>query len=359
MKNLLSQIINWLSPRDFTGVTIDPRTMEEKDMDYDHGEIALGAAVDWRNKPQEEWNKYPIRAQDGSGSCVAQSTAKLLGVENRRETNDFRIFSALDIYDRRETKPQSGMWAQDAFSIACKHGATFEELLPSQNLNEEKMNKPVTRTKEMLDIAQTYKAGGYVSISSLNIDDIAQVIASGKAVMLFVKFSADEWTDVPVAKKLFTDLAHAVAAIDYTMWKGEKALIIDDSWGKFYGFDGQRVLTQSFLKKRCYYAGYLLDLSNDWRKDVTPPAKPKHYFSHNMYYGSRNNEEVKWLQKVLKYEQLFPQTADITGNYFQITAKAVLAWQRKHKVATDVELDSLAGETCGIKTLGALNDLYS
>jgi hypothetical protein len=359
MKSLLNQLISWWNPQDFTGVVIDPRTYEEQMLDYQHNEIALGAMVDWRDKPQEEWNKFPIRAQNGSGSCVAQATVKLLGIENRRETNDFRIFSAYDIYIRRNTKPAAGMWAQDAFSIACNYGATFETLIPSQNMTEAAMNKPVSRTGEMEAIAQTYKAGGYVTISSLDIDDIAQVIAHNKGVLLLVKFTSDEWNDVPVAKSMFPNLYHAVAAVDYTLWKGEKALVIEDSWGKFYGLEGRRVLTKRFLKKRCYYAGYLLDLSNDWNKDATPQTKPKHYFAKTLRFGDRGSEDVKWLQQVLKYEQLFPQAAELTGNYFQITAKAVLAWQKKHKVATDEELNNLGGELIGPKTLSKLNDLYA
>jgi len=42
-----------------------------------------------------------------------------------------------------------------------------------------------------------------------------------------------------------------------------------------------------------------------------------------------------------------------------VTAKAVLAFQEKHKVASPMELASLAGKKVGPKTREVLNDLYS
>lgn len=348
----------------YDGVEIDPRNQEEKDKDYKAEEVVTFAPVNWTYKRQDQWRKFPVRNQDGSLSCVAQATAKVLGIENYIEEGIFVEFSAGDIYRQRSNRPGGGMWGPNAGEIVTKQGATTEERNPSQNMGESEINKAFTPSVEDLKIRAKYKAGGYVELP-LNIESVAHAIQNmGKGVVLYFYFNYDEWTDKPEVLHNYKTPAdapcrHGVAGTDITLvtFDGEKALIIDDSWGRFYGLNGQRIITESFFKKRCYFAMHLLDLKNDTEIEKVIP-KPTYKFTRPLSFNMRNDKDVKALQAILRYEGMFPAKVDLTGNYLEITRKAVLAWQVKHSVASPEELRAVNGKRVGPKTIAALNAKY-
>jgi len=343
-----------------TGVILDPRTEVEKAKDFQADELVTFALVDWKEKPKAEWNKFPIRDQNGSLTCVAQTGAKVLGIENHLEESKFIEFSARDIYERRANKPSGGMWGQNALSIMSQFGATLEEKLPSQNMHEYEIEAPFVRTEEDLTIAKKYRGGGYVQLP-IDIDKVADVVLNQKkAVMIYIFGDYSEWDVViPKINKPETDVysayfRHAITVVDAFLYNGEKCVLIEDSWGKGFGEQGQRIVTETFFKSRVYFAGYLLNLSNEAQQTL----KPKHTFTKILKFGMRNTD-VKALQDILKYEGVFPVTVSSTGNYFQVTAKGVLAFQRKHNVAGESELAKLNGMHAGPKTVAKLNQLYS
>lgn len=348
-----------------TGVVEDPREEVLKEKDYLHQEIASSEKpirVTWEEKKPSDWRKFPIRNQDGSSSCVAQALAKVLGISNFLEGEEFVDLSARDIYSRRSNQGQEGMYGVDALDIAINFGATLESLVPSQDMDEESMNDLSDRKIYHSQIGKIFKGKNHIQLP-FDIDLIAEQIQKGKGVMLFFKFHREEWNDYPEIMKENPTFHHAVVGIDTTMVNGEKAIVIDDSWGEFYGLEGQRVITESFLKDRLTFAGYITNLQNDWqdldKKDTE--YKPKHTFTGKMEFSPNFNvsEEVKELQKVLIYENMFPVNVDITGYYGSITRKAVLKFQFKYNVASDQELYELDGTVVGPKTLAKLNELYS
>lgn len=343
-----------------SGVVLDPRPAAAKALDIQHVEVSSSLLPPvWTEKPESAWRKFPIRNQDGSGTCVAQTAAKLLGIENYLETGTYFDASACDIYTRRKNKPDVGMYGQDALSIVSKPGTTSEARWPSQNMSETQVNAPHTLTAEDAQIEDTYRAGGYVMLPYRDIDTVAAVIQHlGKGAMLFFDFEYDEWGDVPVLKHDSRRLLHSVTGVDITIYDGKKAIIIDDSWGNFYGFNGQRVITEDFFKSRNFFAGYLRDLSNT-RRDTDPtPQRPQHRFDNNLYFDSKN-DEIKILQDILKYEQLYPQKTNSTGLYWTQTARSVMAFQRKYNVIPESEVIRLQGKVCGPNTRKKLNELYA
>ena len=76
--------------------------------DYDLREIASAPIVSWTEKT--DFKSFPIFNQSQSSSCVAQATAKLLGIENYLEEGKFVSLSARDIYSRRINYPLEGMY---------------------------------------------------------------------------------------------------------------------------------------------------------------------------------------------------------------------------------------------------------
>ena len=341
----------------FKEVLDDPRTTEEKERDYRAEEIRPLTAPVWVEKPRSIWRKFPIFDQDQSGSCVGQSVAKLLGIENHLEEGKFVHLSARDIYSRRSNKPMPGMWFQNAMEIGYKYGATIEQLMPSQKMNEGQMNNDSDRKVSDEQIALVLKGGNYVSLP-INIDAIASIYP--KPIVIGVKFWYDEYNrpDPKVLRTGNPPYHHAIAKVDYTIYNGKRCLVIDDSWGLNTGWEGQRVISEDWFKSgRISAAWYFEDLRNDWR-DLEGGARPKHRFDKDLVLGMRNNDVIA-LQDCLKWENLFPTNQTSTGYYGGITAKAVLDFWIKYGIATQQEIDILQGKRVGVKTRARLNELFS
>ena len=63
------------------GANLDTRSEAQKARDWKFEEVVAAAnPVNWVEKPQAEWRRFPIYNQDGSGSCVAQTLRKMAGV---------------------------------------------------------------------------------------------------------------------------------------------------------------------------------------------------------------------------------------------------------------------------------------
>jgi len=343
-----------------TGALIDQRSQIEKDTDTKFEEIVAAAdPVNWVEKPQSQWRKFPIFDQDGSGSCVAQTVAKLLGILYWLKNNQYVHFSATHVYQRRLNKPLSGMGGIDAFGIAEK-GVTLEELVPSQVMSDAQMDG-VQIPEYKQKVGEIFKIGKPIVLPTNDIDTVASVIQrTGKGVMVWYFFEYSEWNDYPEVKVPSlspigpTAVRHSVTAVDFTLHNGKKALVIEDSWGPNFGLAGQRVITEDFHRARNFFAAY--PMSFQFEEQAVP--KPKYTFTKELRFG-QTDPDIVALQNVLKYEGLFPANTGSTGYYGSVTADSVLKFQKKYQVASDAELDQLAGKVIGPKTLAKLNELYS
>lgn len=341
-------MFDWLiKKRKGTGAIDDPRTPMERQKDFRFEELGLATAVAWDEKPQDQWRKFPIRDQDGSGSCVAQTIAKMLGIENFNEEGKFIEFSAYDIYDRRSNKPDAGMIGVEGLTFGKEYGATLEQFLPSQNLNEAQMNVPVKRVPSMELVAKIFKGGNFVMLP-FNIDAIASVIDRGKGVMMWFKWEIDEW-DLPVPKiKYDTPMFllknhHSLTGVYRTLYNGQKAIIIDDSWGKNRGFDGQRVITEDWIRTRMTFCAYYEDFSNSEVFNSIPVLKPKFNGTRTLKLADTGTD-VAQLQRCLGYLKddagyLFPLVQSPTGYFGGITRDSVKRFQKMQQLPVNGEVD--------------------
>ena len=331
------------------GAAIDTRPLSEKKKDFTSSEVVASAAVvNWVEKTPAQWRKFPIFQQDGSGSCVAQTEAKEMGIMRFLKDGQYVHFSASDIYQRRSPKTP-GMGAINARQIVAE-GVTLEVLSPSQNMSDAQMDAVVVEPYKR-EVGKVFMVPNYLEAPMRDIDAIASTIqATGKGVMVWFFFEINEWTDRPAIlnHSLTVDagLRHSVTAVDFALVNGKKCLIIEDSWGTSFGIAGQRVIDEDFFKVRNWYASYLIN----FKFDDPVVSKPYHTFNTDMEFG-QTNDEVGALQDCLKYEKLFPTNADSTGYFGALTKKAVIAFQAKYGIAQ-------VGRV-GPTTRAKLNELYA
>lgn len=346
-----------------TGALLDTRDEALKLNDFRFEEaVASAASVNWVEKTEEQWRKFPIFDQNGSGSCVAQTLAKLLGILYWLKNGTYVHFSATHIYQRRFNKPSGGMAGVDALDIA-RRGVTLEVLTPSQRMTDEQMDSTVVEEYKH-EVGSVFKIGNYLVMPARDIDLIASTIQqTKKGVMVWFYFTREEWDEVPDVRVPNLDLyagstsRHSVTAVDFTLYKGKKALIIEDSWGHDAARNGRRIITEDFFKARNWFAAYPIAFKFDGNE---APVKPRYTFSRALEFSAtfKTDPDVVALQDILKYEGLFPANIDSTGYYGAITAKAVDAFQRRYAVAPTSELDALKGKRVGGKTIAKLNELY-
>lgn len=353
------------------GVLIDDRSADEKLKDYTFEElVSAPAPVAWREKKASEWRSFPIFDQNGSGSCVAQTLRKMLGIYVHAKTGAFVPLSASHIYQRRRNRPSAGMAGDDVFKIGQK-GTTLELLAGSEKMTDAQMD--ATKVNEFSQsIGESFKIGNYMQISDRKIDTIASIIdQTKKGVMVWFYFSSGlkpkEWTDVPAVQHKDLTLTgantarHSVTAVDFTLYKGKKALIIEDSWGLDAAMQGRRIITEDFFNARCYYAAHFMNFAFEDESEaspVTPAAKPRHTFSADLEFSSivTYTNDVKMLQECLKYLGLFPSNVDSTGFFGAVTKKAVEQFQLKEGISAP-GVDGFG--RVGPRTRAVLNRLFA
>lgn len=333
------------------GVLPDPRTDEQKARDWKNDELAGAVVIEWKKKPKSDWKEYTKRDQSSSSSCVAQSTAKAMEIIDQYINSDNLIYSAHPIYRSRVNFPEGGMYMPNAGEIAKKQGTALESVSQSQKLGETAMNRAI-------DVETPYKIFGYIpTVNHKSIDAIAEVIETHGHCILIFHSDRDEYlrNKPKYDPNGVVDIGHAICAVDYFIDdEGDKVILIEDSAGLSSTIDrsGRRLISEDFLKRRFSGAMYLIP------KTPGSENKPTHTFTKPLKYGMKNDADVVALQNILKYEGIFPTTIPSTGNYLDVTAKAVLQFQRKYAVDSEQELARLGGRTVGPKTRAKLNDLY-
>lgn len=320
-----------------SGALPDERPEAEKAKDFKFEEIVASVnPVVWTEKLPTAWRKFPIFNQDGSGSCVAQTMAKLLGVMYWLKNGIYVHFSATHIYQRRSNKPAGGMAGVNAFDIS-REGVTLEVLVPSQDMTDTQMdNIKIEQYKE--DVGKVFKLGNYIVGPVKDMETIASIIqTTGKAVMVWYYFKYSEWGDVPVVKDNNLDLngsgtvRHSVTAVDFTLYQGKKCLIIEDSWGPNQGKGGQRIITEAFHNARNWFVAHPMVFQ--FETPVIPPILPIK-ITKDLRFGM-TDPEVKILQDILKAKGFYATNLASTGYFGSVTQKAVINFQKANGLSAD------------------------
>ncbi len=364
-----------------SGALIDTRPPEEKKNDPQFKEVVASAnPVVWVEKPRSQWRKFPIQNQDGSGSCVAQTMRKIMGVYIWLKTGVFVLLSATHIYKRRRNRPAGGMGGIDAFEIAGK-GVTLEQFVASENMSDAQMDA-ANILPFMEEIGKIFKIGKPLELIPGDIETVASIIqTTGKAVMTWFYFAFPEWQ---IAPKVLGPLdlyapstnRHSQASVDFTLlgksnmpdnpelW-GKKALITDESWGFGTALEGQRVITEDWFKARNFFAAHFMNFAFEDQTlpapapvPVPPKPKPQYTFKKDLEFNPEFSvdPDVKALQDILKYEGCLSIDVQSSGWFGVLTREAVQKYQLKRGIVSDAS--SAGYGRVGPKTRGVINAEY-
>lgn len=345
----MNKILQFLNRTKYNGLQPDTRSEEEKAKDWQAEEVYGGVEPFFKVTEDFGWKRYQVRNQDGSGSCVANTIAKMLEVKRSLNKGDSIKFSHAPIYINRSNKPQSGMIGIDALKLAIKYSSCKEIDMPSENMGDSVLDA-LTLPDNYQELNNLVAPTNYL-ICPIDFDYVASMIEKEGSVMVWVDTSYSAWCkDIPTTGGKNGGVRHSVTAIDAINLNGVEYLVIEDSWGKFGKYNGQRLITREFFKESVYFCATL----TEFKYDVSDTPKLEE-FKIILKLGDKF-DEVKRLQDFLKTQGVFPNI-ESTGYYGNITAKAVYLFQVKNNVAPISELDQLKGKRVGQKTLNKINEL--
>ncbi len=340
-----------------TGALRDDRTELQKEGAYDARELVTASQVEWKEKTS--WKRYPVKRQYYTGECVAQSTTKHLGINNERETGQYQDLSAGFFYWFRVNKGTAGMIWADAMKIATTIGSCLGFRV-KQRIRDSDIE--VTPTEEMKKEALKYKGKLYIEDKERSLDSIARIIDSRGSCLIWFWFdeSGKEWWKVEPSI-LYPNLGtyssgatrHALVATDYGIRNGKKVIKIEDSAGNSSAENEQDRFIDADFMKRCFVAGYVVDLPNE----IPTPEKPKWTGTRDLKVGMRG-DDVKVLQEILMIEKCFDfDTA--TGYFGGISKAGVIKLQNKYanEILKPVGLTKGTGY-CGKSTRDWLDKNY-
>lgn len=345
----MNKIIQFLTNKRYNGLVDDIRPQSEKDKDWKSIEIYTTGAGQFRDVTDNGWAKYQIRNQDGSGSCVANTVAKMLEIKRYLAKGDKVKFSHAPIYINRVNKPATGMSGTDALTLAIKYSSCPESALPSENMNDSELDS-IKLPSNYENLNNLVVPTNYV-VCNLDFNLASELVAKEGSLMLWVNTSYNSWCkDIPTAGGKDGGIRHSVTIVDAIRFNNVEYLVIEDSWGNFGKYDGQRLITREFFNDSVYFMATL----TEFKYDITSIR----FVPFNIVMKLNDKfDEVKRLQDFLKSQGLFPSNIESTGFYGNVTAKAVYAFQIKYNVAPLNELDQLKGKRVGLKTLTKINEL--
>lgn len=290
----------------------DTQSPEQKSKNYSFSEVcASPTPVVWLEKERDKYRSFPIRDQDGSGTCVCMTYATELGIIFKEKYGQFIDFSSSFPYQQRKYPETSGCTSEDIYEIFPKLGNCFEKEMPSQKMNDSQVML-VPKEKWFDDIAKTWN----VKRIALPIDFeviAGTVQATGKGVMVWFKFHPTEWTNIPFVSDKAPTSGHSVTVTDYILKGGKKYLVIQDSWGLAYADQGLRLISEEYFYERCYQASYLMSFRT--QDNETVPERPK-------FDGS-----IVSFQKCMKWLGFFPSNIQEVEVYGNISRGACIKYQ--------------------------------
>jgi len=300
------------------GALFDARPNKERDKDYNSREIAGGISRPFRNKKitQLTATKY---SQEFTSSCVPHAFYTQLEYEKIVKPSP-EGKSQLLAYRKRTNYPFEGSAAVDLYNqIISGQSPHFSATVRKGHTEKEANSLPLLAGQKELTLFEFFEITDY--------RNIARTVASGKAVVVFIYATLDEWSQEYVTIKepglnsWKAAVRHAVCLIpdgDFVE-NGVNWLSVHDSAA--FGGRHLRYISAQFLEERAYYASQVYKKGT--MPNPIPPTTPLPVIDCQFKDSSN---AVKNLQGYL-ISKGFLESQYQTGYYGVLTAEALMEWQ--------------------------------
>lgn len=302
-------------------------------------------------------NMFPILDQGNKGTCVWQSLRILRQYYHYKKTGDIQFFSARSGYilsKQQDGIPDTqGTTPRSAAKVITTAGIATNTQVPDDNtLPYDQYIKYPLPTDQMV----ANRLSGYVSVP-LDFQSIKQAIYQN-GVVTGINYVESKWFSGIIQNFL----SQYIIGSHQTIWYGYDAegIYARNSWGdgwtavlaKVLGFpDGDFYFKWSDYSDKTFEVYAYMDIPQPILDHVKSLS---YHFNNTMRYG-QTSPDVLQLQNRLDKEGFWQAGIAKTGFYGAVTSGAVLAYQVAHKVDSIQNLEAIAGQICGPKTIRSLN----
>ncbi len=268
---------------------------------------SVQVALPLRQLPKNYLVPYLLRISDQGAKphCVGYSAATI------KEEKEMREQRKIDF---------DGDWIYKECKKIDNYSGLGTYLRVGMKILKTKGAKPLN---ELETEAIKYKIGGYARVDDLSFDGLKSAIYQNGVIQLGFHGSNPGWKTSYIrpphnGEKIW---GHAISAIGFN----EKYVIGQNSWGEDWGDKGLFYISKTYKPFEAW--SILVDLP----KDFVQEEKPIYEFKQNLKLNDKNNE-VKQLQKCLKYLGVFPQIIECTGYFGPVTLRSVQLFQQSYNI---------------------------
>jgi len=278
------------------GTGLVPDILDERDYELDH--ILMGSPIfDWEKGydiEEEIGMEIPTKSQNGSGSCVGQTSATYIWVKNVVEAvqkygklteqtkqffKEYYQISAKAVYSQIHLE-QGGAYSRDAMMLWRDWGAVREKEVPSYD-NGNPPSEEFMRGTEWMNktlYPKTLQSFEARMLRDKSIDAIAQAIRDNHGIHFGVR---GEWNNTwksmfPLAPQSTNFFYHALYAGKANMINGKKYIGIKNSWGDNVGQKGWQWLSEEWFPEYVMNPWVAFDQANSGLlKFIDKKGKPR------------------------------------------------------------------------------------
>jgi hypothetical protein len=338
----------------------------------DYRDIGLAQALgEPKNLPLSyfvDTHELPVWHQRKLGSCVGHAFGKYKQKVDQEDTQQIKSLSPRYLYAMAKAQDivqGEGTYPRLVAKILKDYGCATEEFVP----NDSKLtHEEYVFNRDIRNIPQTgaeqakIKSYAFVDITE---EGLKQAIIEGKGCALLVQVGKEWYTDkrgnstwdkkkiLPLRAPKEVISGHEIYLTGY---EGDRFYFMN-SWSEDWGDNGVGYFDWYEYKNHIIEGITIVDIPDHLIEEVKKlPASFNHQFKLNLEYGD-THDEVKWLQRALKILGVYNYS--VTGYYGDITAKAVLDFQKRYKVTTIWENITYKGRYFGPKTRAEINKLIN
>lgn len=320
----------------------------------------------------------PVWSQKKIGACVGHAGAKYKQELDNLDVQKVIPLSARYLYGMCKSLdqvPGEGTYPRLSMKILHDYGCTTEDELPNDTTLDHEtyvLNRNVANFSPYHTTAEKYKIASYANVNIGLLDEVKQAIIKGNGMTTLVRVGQEWYSDaagvtwdknriLPIKPPVNVISGHQIYVYGYENVDGDTKIHFLNSWSDQWADGGKGWFWWSQYRNFIVEAYTAVDIPQsliDQAHNLPNPTTFKYNFARQMQYGD-NNIDVKNLQMALQIDGEFPKDQSATSYYGNITAGAVLAFQKKYNVASLAELLFLRGRKVGPKTLAKLNELFN
>lgn len=257
----------------------------------DPRDYSLGAAepFDW-TAPELPDIPLVVGSQNGSLSCVGQTTSEIAAILHYLKTNEIKQFSARDIYCQIFL-PNGGAQLRDGMDSLTKKGIETEIDLPSIPESEEHMRDKtgLDLNKAAQDFDLALHGNPKYAFIPANIDEFAAALRDHKCMMIGVYGDNAGWHTADVVPPATPVWGHAICGVKAVMRNGKKAIKFLNHWSSMWGENGYGYLSEDYFTAGQVMAGYVPTTNYINPNPPTPmPPLPENHFVQDSSEAGRS-----------------------------------------------------------------------